>query len=283
MLRPINAEVFSHRALDRIHVAGTCSDADLVEDIRSQHYGAALIATEKPEGYRLAYDARVPARVGFQNGWGKPLKSLWIRRMCTHTLFRTAGLDPGAPHECEVVFKLARTLIAQPEVPREPRLLRPFVIDDEPAADERVAFQVTDKWQRLGASLDDLAELVRRVTARHIVRFIAAEREAGYAGAFTRATGMHVETFATLAPWKNAIAAARAVIAPDSGAAHVAGMVGTPVVSCFARQAFALQSKRWAPWAAPHRVLPIEAAWPLIAADALEDLLTGNPQFSYTG
>lgn len=283
VLRPINAQIFSQRALDRIHLAGSCSAADLVKEIRSQHYGAALVATEKPEGYRLAYDARIPARVGFQNGWGKPLKSLWTRRMCTHTIFRTAGLDPRAPHECEVMFKLARTLIAEPEASRDARRLRPLVIDDEPPADERIAFQVTDKWRRLGASPEDIAELVRRITARHVVRFVAAEHEAGYADVFTRATGMHVETFAALAPWKNAIAAARAVVAPDSGAAHVAGMVGTPVVSCFAREAFPLQSKRWAPWAAPHRILPIESAWPLIAADALEDLLSGSPQFSYTG
>jgi ADP-heptose:LPS heptosyltransferase len=115
------------------------------------------------------------------------------------------------------------------------------------------------------------------------VRFIAAERESAFARAFTELAGYPVETFAALLPWKSAIAAARAIVAPDSGAAHVAGMVGTPVVSCFAREAFALQSKRWAPWAAAHRMLPMQNAWPMVAADALEDLLSGNPQFSYTG
>lgn len=283
VLRPLNAQVFSRRALDCVHVADDTGESRLIDEIREQHYGAALVATEKPQGYRLARRAKIPACVGFENGWGKPLKTLWIRRMCTHTIFRTAGLDTRAPHECEVVFKLARTLIPEPEPARDARVLRPFVIDEEPKRDERIAFQVTDKWERLGASLQDVAELARRVASRHSVRFIAAEQEAKYAESFSEATGSHVERFAALAAWKDAIAAARAIVAPDSGAAHVAGMVGTPVVSCFAREAFALQSKRWAPWAAPHRVVPMESAWPLVAADALEDLLSGSPHFSYTG
>lgn len=283
VLRPLNAQVFSRRALDCVHVADGTDESRLIDEIRAENYGAALIQTEKPLGYRLAYRAKIPARVGFENGWGKPLKTLWIRRMCTHTIFRTAGLDPRAPHECEVAFKLARTLIAEPEPSRDARVLRPFVIDEEPQPDERVAFQVTDKWERLAASLQDVAELARRISARREVRFIASEHEAPYVESFTQAAGMRVEMFPALGAWKTAIAAARAIVAPDSGAAHVAGMVGTPVVSCFSREAFALQSKRWAPWAAPHRVVPMETAWPLVAADALEDLLSGSPQFSYTG
>lgn len=283
VLRPVNAQVFSRRALDRIHVAGAQPDSDLISQIRAERYGIALIATEKPEGYRLAHRARIPARIGFENGWGKPLKTLWIRRMCTRTLFRTAGLDPRAPHECEVVFSLLRAALGEFEAPRDPKDLRPYVIDDEPAADNRIAFQITDKWQRLGAPLEGVAELARRTAQRHPTRFIAAQHEAAYARAFSDAAEVPVETFETLEPWKNAIAAARAIVAPDSGAVHVAGMVGTPVVSCFARDEFALQSRRWSPWAAPHRVVSMEAAWPLVAADALEDLLNGSPRFLYTG
>lgn len=283
VLRPLNAGVFSRRALDRVHVADPQSDGEIVRQIRAERYDLALIATEKAEGYRLAYGARVPQRVGFENGWGKPFKTVWIRRMCTRTVFRTAGLDPRAPHECEVVFSLARQITGAYEAPRDASALRPYVIDEEPAADERIAFQVTDKWKRLGASLEEVAELAHRVAARHAVRFVASQHETAYASAFARHARVAIETFDTLAPWKSAIAAARAVVAPDSGAVHVAGMIGTPVVACFAGDNFALQSRRWSPWAAPHRVVPMEAAWPLVAADALEDLLRGRAQFSYTG
>jgi ADP-heptose:LPS heptosyltransferase len=192
-------------------------------------------------------------------------------------------LDPRAPHECDVVFSLARTLLDDFDAPRDARVLRPLVLDEEPQPDARVAFQVTDKWARLGASLDDVAALARRIAEHRGVRFISAAHEAAYADAFARASGVRVELFDTLAPWKLAVGAARALVAPDSGAVHVAGMIGTPVVACFAPAQFALQSRRWAPWAAPHRVLSMEASWPLVAADALEDLLSDSSQFSYTG
>jgi ADP-heptose:LPS heptosyltransferase len=283
VLGPANAQIFSHRALDRVHVAGTQSESELIAGSRAQQYGAAIIPTEKPEGYRLPYRARIPVRVGFENGWGKPLKTLWVRRLCTRTLFRTAGLDPRAPHECEVVFALARAIDGDPDPPRDPQVLRPYVLDDEPSSDERIAFQVTDKWQRLGASLDEVAELARRVRAVHVTRFISAQHEGSYAAAFGRATGFSVESFADLPSWKTAIGASRTVVAPDSGASHVAGMTGTPVVSCFAHARFALQSARWAPWAAPHRIVRIEPNWPLAACDALEELLSGSPRFSYKG
>lgn len=283
VLRPVNAGVFAQRALEAIHIDGAQSDGDLVAQLHAQNYDAALIATEKHRGYQLARRAHVPRRIGFENGWGKPLKTLWVRRMCTRTVFRTAGLDANAPHECEVVFSLARALTGDFEPPRDARILRPLVIDDEPPADERVAFQVTDKWQRLGAPLSAVVEAAQRVMRTRRVRFVASTHERDYVQAFAQAANVPVESFDALEPWKNAIAAARAIVAPDSGAAHVAGMVGTPVVSCFSREKFALQSRRWSPWAAAHRVVSMEAQWPLVAADALDDVLTGSAPFSYTG
>ncbi len=282
VLRSVNSQVFSQRALDCVHLANADA-AGLPAEIREQRYDAALIPTEKPDGYRIPYRARIPVRVGFENGWGKPLKTLWIRRMCTRTLFRTAGLDPRAPHECEVVFSLAKTIVDEFEPPRDARELRPLVIDEEPAPDDRIAFQVTDKWQRLGASLEEVVAAARRIAARRTIRFIAAQREAAYAREFARAASVQIESFETLGPWKAAVAAARAIVAPDSGAVHVAGMVGTPVVACFSPDEFTLQSRRWSPWAAPHRILDMDSAWPLVAADALEDLLRDRAQFSYTG
>lgn len=282
VLRPGNAHAYSARAYDALHVAGEAPER-LAPELARERYDCALIATEKPEAYRLAARARIPQRIGFENGWGKPLKTLWIRRLCTQTVFRTAGLDPLAPHECEVVFSLARTLLPDVEPSRDPSVLRPYVIDDEPQADARIAFQVSDKWERLGARMEDVVEAARRARAFAGVRFLCAAREAAYGNRFADQIGEPVEFFEDLRPWKNAIASARAVLSPDSGAAHVAGMTGTPVTVCFAPEHFDLQSARWSPWAAPHRAVKIEAAWPAVAADALGELLTGSPRISYTG
>ena len=292
VLQPYNAGVFSNCALDHVYVATfplrdssietRRAIAQLGAQLAKERYDYALIATEDPGGYRLASASRARRRIGFENGWGKPAKALWARLLCTHTVYRSAGLGPNGPHECEVLFSLGRELLGDTLVPRDPDMLRPLVIDDEPPPDDRILVQITDKWQRLGASLDDLASLARDLTRRHELRFVAAQSETEFAQRFAAATGAQIEYFGQLAPWKEAIASARVVVAPDSGAVQVAGMVGTPVAAVFPQANFALQSARWAPWAAPYRAVKMEAAWPVIAADAAGDLLRCTDA-TYTG
>jgi ADP-heptose:LPS heptosyltransferase len=270
VLRPANAGVFSKDAVNAVHVAASPS---LEEELAAARYDYALIATEDLAGYRLARASGARRRIGFENGWGKPLKTLWARLLCTRTVYRTAGLDPRAPHESRVLFSLGRDIVGDAAVPRDPSRLRRLVIDSEPRPDGRILLQITDKWGRMGASLDDLVALARTLSARHAMRFVAAESERAYAQEFSKAAGVSIEYFGELASWKDAIASAKGIVAPDSGAVHVAGMVGTPTVAIFAAQNFALQTARWSPWASPYRVVKLENAWPVIAADALEDLL----------
>jgi len=275
LLRPVNAVTFSRRALHRVFISGAPS---LARNLAAERYTHALIATEDAAGYRIARDARIPLRIGFQNGWGKPLKSLWVRNLCTHTVYRSAGLDPRGPHECAVLFELGRTILDASATPaRDSALLRPLVIDEEPSPDERVAIQITPKWLRLGTSLEALVELTRRVSSLGPVRAFGASGEGDFLSAFEHAAGYRIERFANLPHWKAAIAAARLLIAPDSGAMHVAGMTGTPVVGGFeATPDFALQAARWSPWAAPHAIVRLEGRWPAAAADAAGELLTGR-------
>lgn len=283
VLSRANAAVFSARALDRRHVAAPNLHT-MASEIQARRYGHALVATEKIAGYRIAALAHIPDRIGFENGWGKPLKTLWVRRLCTKTIFRTAGLDPQAPHECEVLYKLARALLPNTEPPRDPALLRPFVLDEEPAADSRIVFQVTDKWVRLGAPMEEVVHYARLIARLEELRFVSARREEAFASAFADRTGCTIEFFSETAPWKTALASARAVAAPDSGATHIAGMTGTPVVACFAAPRFELQTARWRPWAAPHEIVRIVRGWPEVAADAMAQLLSGTPSSTtYTG
>lgn len=282
VLSQANAAIFSARALDCRHIAGPNLHVSASE-IQARRYGHALVATEKITGYRIAALARIPDRIGFENGWGKPLKTLWVRRLCTQTIFRTAGLDPRAPHECEVLYKLARALLPNTDPPRDPAILRPLVLDEEPASDPRIVFQVTDKWVRLGAETGDVVQYAQLLASLGPLRFVSTRREETFAAAFAARTGSVVEFFDEPAPWKTALASARAVAAPDSGATHVAGMTGTRTVACFAASDFELQTARWRPWAAPHQVVRIAEKWPEIAADAMAELLSGTPSTTYTG
>jgi ADP-heptose:LPS heptosyltransferase len=238
--------------------------------LRAESYTHALVATEDPGGYRLAATVAAPVRIGFANGWGKPLKTLWIRSLLTRTIYRSAGLDPRAPHECDVLFELGNGLVDGASPTRDASRLRKLVLDGVPQADSRIAFQVTDQWARLGIGFEQVVALARE---RSDWRAIASAHESAYADAFSAAAQLEVERFEDLNPWKGAIAGARALVAPDSGALHVASMVGTPTVAIFpANRSAALQSARWAPWAAPYRIVIASPDWPARAIAALNEL-----------
>lgn len=285
VLRAVNAGIFSGRAARRIVVAdfdlrsnraATRAAIERLGDrLAERAYSHALVATEDPGGYRLARATRAPVRVGFSNAWGKPVKALWTRRFLTQRIFRSAGLDRRAPHECEVLFALGRSLL-QPEArpSRDAAVLRPLVLDREPPRDDRIAVQITDKWERLGIAFDDVVALVHRLQGFGTLRLLSAAAEGPYASRIASATATQIERFTDVVAWKAAIGAARAIVAPDSGALHVAGAIGTPVVAVFPPDPqFTLQVARWAPWAAPHRIVRAERDWPALATDALAQLL----------
>ena len=284
VLRPSNAGVLSSRAAREVVIAdevrqrsddpeNLAAIARLGRLLRDRNYTHVLVATEDPAGYRLALETHAPLRVGFTNLWGKPLKTLWSRRYVNVYVYRSAGLDRRAPHECEVLFRLGTPLLGDAAPQRDVRRLRPLVLEREPEADGRIALQITDKWERLGIAFASVVELVRRTSAFGELRLLASEDESAYAARIETATGIPVERFAELEPWKSAIGAASAVIAPDSGALHVAGFVGTPAVAVFPPgRNFRLQVARWSPWAAPHRIVRADEGWPARAADVLSQL-----------
>ena len=284
VLRPSNAGVFAAGAARRVVVAdfelrsGSATNVarirELGRSLRARGYSHVLVATEDPGGYRLAGAVAAPVRIGFTNGWGKPFKSLWVRRFLTAAVYRSAGLDRHARHECEVLFGLRARLTGDERPTKDARELRTLVLEREPQPDERVAVQITQKWERLGISLEAVVELVRRLASGAELRLLSARAEAPYAQRIAQATGAAIDYFDDLAEWKAAIGAAPALVAPDSGAMHVAGMVSTPVVGVFpAGRDFALQVARWAPWAARHRIVRAGDGWPARATNALADLL----------
>ncbi len=286
VLRAVNAEIFSSRAAREVFVApfalrsstraNRAAIATFGAMLHERGYSHVLVATEDPAGYRLARAVDAPVRVGFTNGWGKPFKTLWAHMLLTSTVVRSAGLDPNAPHEVDVLFSLAASFLEGETPTRDPELLRPFVLDRDIARGETVVVQVSDKWERLGIAFGEVVRTVHACAALAPLRLIAAHNEADYADRLARATQRTVERFATLEPWKEAIGAARALVAPDSGALHVAGMVGTPTVAVFPPIAdFSLQAARWRPWAAPYSLVRADDGWPARAADALASLLAG--------
>jgi ADP-heptose:LPS heptosyltransferase len=280
VLRQSNASAFAPRAVRDVIVAdfelrdGARSNRDAIErlgrDLRERRYTHVLVATEDEGGYRLAAAVGAPARIGFEDPWTKPLKALWSRRILTKSVYRSARLTARPQHECATLFTLVEPLAGDEKPTRDLAQLRPLVLESEPAPDDRVAVQITDKWERLGIPLESVVGLARRLAASSELHLLSSRRESAYAQSVERATGIAVSYFDDLPPWKAAIAASVALVAPDSGAVHVAGMTGTPVVAVFPpMRLYDAWVARWAPWATAHRIVRADEGWPARAADAL--------------
>ncbi len=280
VLRDANANAFAPNAVRDVIVAGfdlrdgarpnRIAIERLGRDLRERRYSHVLVATEDLGGYRLAAATGAPTRIGFEDPWTKPLKALWSRRLLTKSVYRSAKLTGDCEHECATLFKLIEPLAGGEEPTRDLARLRPLVLESEPAPDDRVAVQITDKWERLGIPLGSVVDLVRRLAASSELHLLSARSESVYAQTVEHATGIAVSYFDDLPSWKAAIAAGVALVAPDSGAVHVAGMTGTPVVAVFPpKRQYDAWVARWAPWAAAHRIVRADDGWPARAADAL--------------
>jgi ADP-heptose:LPS heptosyltransferase len=285
VLRSSNADTFAHGALREVVIAEfdlrstAPHNLEAIErlgrNLRARGYTHVLVATEDPSGYRLAAAIGAPSRIGFEDPWGKPLKALWTRRLLTNSRYRNARLTRSTPHECEALFSLVRPLVGDDATPsRDLELLRPLVLDTQPEPDERIAVQITDKWERLGIPFAQVVELVRRLAAGGELHLVSSRDEATYSRRIEEATGLRVDYFDGLASWKAAIAAAALLVAPDSGAVHVAGMTGTPVVAVYPpMRRFDAWVARWSPWASPHRIVRADGDWTARVDDALARLV----------
>jgi ADP-heptose:LPS heptosyltransferase len=279
-----NAGIFARTAARRTIVADFALRSSAPENLaaiarqaarlRENAYTHVIVATEDLGGYRLASAIGAPARVGFADPWTKPLKAIWTRRMLTHPIYRSARLQ-GGEHECETLFRLVAPLTGDTVPSREAPQLRPVVLDAVPPPDDRLVLQLTDKWDRLRIARNEVEALARALHAAGPLRVIAARGEAAFADSIAQGTAVPVDYFDDVDEWKTALAAAPLVVAPDSGAIHLAGMVGTPVVAVFAPQrAFDAQVARWSPWAAPYRIVRAGSGWPQRVVDAVAELRT---------
>jgi ADP-heptose:LPS heptosyltransferase len=245
--------LYARHVLDRIpwprHGSTPESTRIARERIAAAHYDVALIASEEPEAYALAVG--IPRRVGFTTGWAKPLKSLWVGRKLTTRVRRAASIGNGRAHEAEIIFGLAGGLglHAEPEPTRDPARLRPLILASAPAPGNHIVVQLGRKWSAIGLDPATAGTIVSALTERG-ARLVASRAEE--ADAALLCSGAAFIVCRDLVSWKQVIGGARLVVTPDTGAAHLAGMLGIPVVDCFPDANASAQIARWHPWAAPY-------------------------------
>ncbi|MDQ2908272.1 MAG: hypothetical protein M3R44_02860 [Candidatus Eremiobacteraeota bacterium] len=283
VLGPCNAGVFARGAFAYVHVLeripwpahGSTPQSRRVAlgEVRAVGYDVALIASEELDAYRFARDAGIGVRVGFINGWEKPLKGLHVRALLTRSLVREASAQRARGHEAQIVFALGAGLHDEARPTRDVARLRRVLLDGPVARDERVLLQVSRKYADHGLNVAAYSALARELAGR-AVRVFAAGDDPALVEEVAATAGIAGEHGLDLAAWKARIAAAPAVVTPDSGAAHVAGCLGVPCVDCFAPQrATARDIVRWHPWAAPFRAHVLD---PTRTADALAAQLTAH-------
>ena len=254
-----NAGIFARHAilaehvLERIpwpaHGSTPESTARAKAEIAAMGYDVALIASEEPEAFALARP--IPDRVGFITGWTRPLKSLWVRARTTRRVSRSQRLGGEDAHEVQVLYRLGAELVYEPTPPSDPARLRELLLDPSDAAsttrERRVLVQVSPKWLSTGVASAALRAALATLGDR--ARVVAAPAEAE---AVWELTGVSPVVYGSLRAWVEALGLAAAVVTVDTGAAHVAGMLGTPVVDVFPDQHFETQVRRWRPWASPY-------------------------------
>jgi ADP-heptose:LPS heptosyltransferase len=254
-----NAGVFSRAALDARHVlerypwpqhgSTPQSLAVALADARARNYEIALIASEEPEAYEFAVDAGIKVRVGFTNGLEKPLKSLWTRRMLTRAVVRPASARRERRNEVETLFELGAGLHGEARPTQDLARLRPLVLDAPPVPSGRIAVQLSPKFERYGFAVAEQVRTFASLAAGGALEAFADPADPEGAREIATAAGMWLEETPSTARWKAAIAGASALVTPDTGAAHVAGMTGVPAFVLFAADGEQEANMvRWRPW-----------------------------------
>jgi ADP-heptose:LPS heptosyltransferase len=267
-----NASVFSD-SVASIHVYNEDHPvAELRDELIARHYTRALIATEEVAGYTLGRLSGAPRRAGFWHGLQKPFKSLWQRTQLSVPVYRPAAWVASPEHEVTTLYRLAEALGARAPVPTTPQDLRTWLCversDAARAADGALAFQITPKLLTGGWAPTSLAQLVSTTAAAsgygRVVLFASVQDE-GLACSVREqippsAARIDVLASLSLPRWLGALDCAVAVVTPDTGAAHVAGMLGAGVIDLFDEADFDRLSQQWHPWAGASRCL-VKPAW----------------------
>lgn len=246
---------FAHvHAVERIpwpnHGVAPESHAEALSEVLALAYDVALIASEEPDAYTFAREARIPRRVGFVNGWEKLLKTLRVRPLLTSAIVRPASAARAREHEVETLFRLGEGLHRETAPTRELARLRPLLLEREPDRHGRIVVQLNAKFARAGLDAAAFAAIARELERREEPAIATGDDDV-FGSACTARSTLRFFHPASLGDWKALIGGARAVITPDSGAAHVAGMLGIPCVVIFPFGSNAPRDlARWRPWAA---------------------------------
>ena len=252
-----NAAIFASRTFERVHVLERIpwpkhgytrrTWEPALAEAAAASYDVALIASEEPQAYTFAKLARIPARVGFHNGWQKPFKSMWARRELTTAIYRPAHQPQRPLHEVQTLFKLGRELQGEHTPTKDLERLRPLILESDIERTGARIVQITSKWISRERTPDVLRVWFGALAQRRWSG-LCSSAERKLASEIAEPAGLAIQYCDELTQWKGAIARAAHVLTPDTGAAHVAGMLGVRCTDLFEAHRYEAQVRQWAPW-----------------------------------
>jgi ADP-heptose:LPS heptosyltransferase len=270
VMSKVNAGILSPSRVTTYVYGGEDDLLHVTEEARNAGYDVAIVATEEVAGYEIARSSGAHVRVGFWHRFEKPFKSLWQRAQLTRAVYRPAARMRTPAHEAVAMYSLACALGAAPEPIADASVLRAWINADPAGAvqdgETALGVQIASKLATGGwgpAALAALIDAAFAYTGLTRCTLLASEADAPLARAVLdhmppaqlSSGAVRFRAPSEVPRWLGAIASLGALITPDTGAAHAAGMLGVPVVDIFDSPDFAELSSRWRPWAAPARCL----------------------------
>jgi ADP-heptose:LPS heptosyltransferase len=275
-----------YRGLGQVDAIGASpeqsrSGSSLKTLFAAQQPDCLFLLTEKRKSSVAAYQCNIPARIGFDPGWSQPLKSLSNRVLLTHRLPYSNRLEePSKINEVERYAQLIDLYLAVLEKagsidsswrsqPLDPLWLEINQSELENAQTQLdslklkqpVALQITPKWSLHGWSAEHLKQLFSQLPEDRILLYGPGEQDwvSAHWGESIATQGL---CFTDLHQYGGCLKECSALITPDTGAAHVAAAVGTPVVDVFPAVHSDHCVPRWRPWQVASEVVLSELGRP---------------------
>ena len=261
-------EVFENCSfIDKLEIADN-NDKQLLRTltakIKTAKYDISINVSEKIEGYKLAYNAKIPIRVGFCPGPVQPIKDILCRVYLTHPVLYDNNPNINKHlHEIERQFLLLNALgIAEPptdyffEIPKEAELFAENFVKNK-----CLSLHLSQKWLLDGWDENFLCMLLDVILEKYsdlhlIVTYGPAETSlAQQIKDLNKNSRAIFFTDPSFWKWISVLKKTRALVTMDTSASHVAAGLNLPCIVVFGEKYFDRTVERWHPWKSNYRAI----------------------------
>ena len=238
----------------------------LAGKLYSQKYDVCINITEKIWGYIWAFFAS-SVKIGFFPGLEKPFKSMFLYFLLSNKITSRKNV-----HEIERYLELIKPIgcglenIENPVVfideNETPSVKNLFQKNHSINKNHNIGLQISSKFMSEGWDEIIIKNLIQRILdeCKKINLFlIYSENEKKHAEKITRffkSDGrLIVFESRDIWEWMSLLKKMKMLVTIDSGASHIAALIGLYCIDIFGQENYLVNSQRWHPWKSPHKLL----------------------------